>query len=155
MSVLLLPNSTLAATSTLAQLSPSFIWLLGGAILCLMELFVPTAFVELAMGISAFLVAIVAMVMPHFGLQVLLWMVFSLVLVFLTRRLLPKRQHPILQEATEAQTLTEIAPGKAGRVIFEGNSWQAKSECDRVIAPDETVIVVGRSGNTLFVLPES
>ena len=155
MSVLLLPNSTLAATSTLAQLSPSFIWLLGGAILCLMELFVPTAFVELAMGISAFLVAIVAMVMPNLGLQVFLWMVFSLVLVFLTRRLLPKHQHPVLQEATEAQTLTEIAPGKAGRVIFEGNSWQAKSECDRVIAADETVIVVGRSGNTLFVLPES
>ena len=155
MSVLLLPNSTLAATSTLAQLSPSFIWLLGGAILCLMELFLPTAFVELAMGISAFLVAIVAMVMPHLGLQVFLWMVFSLVLVFLTRRLLPKHQHPVLQEATEAQTLTEIAPGKAGRVIFEGNSWQAKSECDRVIAADETVIVVGRSGNTLFVLPES
>ncbi|MBE9042784.1 NfeD family protein [Oscillatoriales cyanobacterium LEGE 11467] len=155
MSFFSLPTSILAATSTLAQISPSFIWLLGGAILCLMELFVPTAFVELAMGISAFFVAIIALVIPHLGLQVLLWMVFSLVLVFLTRRLLPKRSHSALQESMEAQTLTEIAPGKTGRVIFEGNSWQAKCESDRAIGPDEKVIVVGRSGNTLFVLPDS
>ncbi|MDY6937709.1 MAG: NfeD family protein [Cyanobacteriota bacterium] len=120
-----------------------------------MELFVPTAFVELAMGISAFFVALVALVVPNLGLQVFLWMVFSLVLVFLTRQLIPKRQHSALQEAIEAQTLTEIAPGKTGRVIFEGNSWQAKCESDCAIGPDEKVIVVGRSGNTLFVLPES
>lgn len=106
------------------------------------------------MGISAFLVAAISLVVPHLGLQVLLWMVFSLLLVFLTRRWLPKRSHYALRDATEARTLTEIAPGQTGRVIFEGNSWQARCESDRAILPDRKVLVVGREGNTLIVLPE-
>jgi membrane protein implicated in regulation of membrane protease activity len=37
-------------------------WLILGTLLCLMELFIPTAFVESTLGISAFVVALVALV---------------------------------------------------------------------------------------------
>ncbi|MEL7354902.1 MAG: NfeD family protein, partial [Cyanobacteria bacterium J06560_5] len=58
--------------------------------------------------------------------------------------------------ATEARTTTEILPGKTGRVIYEGNSWQARCEDDQVaIAPDQEVFVVQRKGNTLIVIPLS
>lgn len=144
----------LAATSLLYQMNPALLWLIAGAILCFLELITPTAFVEIAMGISAFIVALLSFALPNFGLQVLLWMVFSLLLVFLTRRLLPKRAHYTLQDATEACTLTEIAPGKTGRVIFEGNSWQARCDSDIPILPDQKVLVIGREGNTLIVIPE-
>jgi membrane protein implicated in regulation of membrane protease activity len=126
------------------QMNPAFFWLIAGAILCFLEVLTPTAFVEMAMGISAFIVALISLVVPYFGWQVLLWMVFSLLLVFLTRRFVPKRSHYAIRDATEARTLTEIAPGQTGRVIFEGNSWQARCESDVPILPDRKVLVVGR-----------
>jgi len=36
----------------------------GRAVLCLIELFLPTAFVALMMGISAFVVALVSLIFP-------------------------------------------------------------------------------------------
>ncbi|MGB3238869.1 MAG: NfeD family protein [Geitlerinemataceae cyanobacterium] len=145
----------LAVSSLLYQMNPAFLWLIAGAILCTLEFITPTAFVEMAMGISAFLVALIATSLPHFGLQVLLWMVFSLILVFVTRRLIPKRSNYAIRDSTEARTLTEIAPGQTGRVIFEGNSWQARCESDLPILPDRKVLVVGREGNTLIIIPDT
>ena len=43
-------------------------WVILGVVLCLMELFLPTAFVEFALGLSAFVVALVALVLPWFNL---------------------------------------------------------------------------------------
>ena len=59
-------------------------------------------------------------------------------------------------DSTEARTLTAIPPGRSGRVMYEGSSWQACcSDTEVAIASDERVVVVGRQGNTLIVLPES
>ena len=74
-------------------LNPAIAWLVAGTLLCLVEAFVPTAFTAFAMGISAFLVALVAKLLPKFlALQVGLWMVFSVASVYLTHRLMPKRK---------------------------------------------------------------
>lgn len=131
-------------------------WLVLGVILCLMEMFVPTAFVESTLGISAFIVALVALVLPQFGLQVGLWMVLSLIFIFLLRRFVPKRTPYTLEESTEARTITPILPGETGRVLYEGNSWQARCVDEAVEVPaNQPVVVLRRQGNTLFVLPES
>ncbi len=131
------------------------LWLIAGLLLCLMELFLPTAFVELTMGISAIVVAFVAQVVPSLTAQVALWLLLSVALTLLLRRLLPPRKHSPLADSQEAKTLTEIAPGQAGRVIYEGNSWQARCEDEQItIAPNQKVYVVGRRGTTLLVLPE-
>lgn len=135
--------------------NPTQLWLLAGAILCLAELLLPTAFVAFMMGLSAFAVAAVSLVLPNLNLQVLLWMAFSAIFVLLSRRLVPKQTARVLEDSKEAQTLTEIPAGEAGRVIYEGTSWRARCADDAVaIAPSQNVIVVERQGTTLIVMPE-
>ncbi len=138
-------------------LSPAMLWLLAGSILCLLELLVPTAFVAFTMGLSAFVVALVALMLPTvLSVQVLLWLLLSTSLVVLSRRFLP---HPTVSkklDAMEAQTVTEIPPGHTGRVLYEGNSWQARCEDEEMaIAPNQKVYVVRRQGTTLIVVPQS
>ena len=131
-------------------------WVIVGTVLCLMELFLPTAFVESALGLSAFVVALLALVVPWFSMQIALWAIFSLAFIFLLKRFVPKRTPYTLQDSTEARTLTTIPPGQTGRVLYEGNSWQARCDDETMTIPaDHPVIVISRSGNTLFVVPES
>jgi membrane protein implicated in regulation of membrane protease activity len=137
------------------MITATWFWIGLGLALCVLELVFPTAFVELVMGLSAILMGFVSLLIPSFGLQVLLWMVVSLVSIFLMRRYLPRKVAKILQESQEATTLTAIAPGEKGRVRHEGSPWAARCE-DRTmaIAPQTKVIVVGREGTTLLVMPK-
>lgn len=136
-------------------LTPTLIWLIAGALLCLIELFLPTAFVAFMMGLSAFAVAGLSLVLPYLSWQVALWMVFSTACVVLSRRFLPKQVARAIEDAKEAETLTEIPAGQAGRVLYEGNSWRARCSDESItIAPHQTVIVVGRQGTTLIIMPE-
>lgn len=137
-------------------MSPALIWVIVGVALCLMELLIPTAFLESALGLSAFVVALLTFVVPSPNYQILLWVVISLLMFWALKRFIPNRTAPALQEATEARTTTAIAPGQIGRVIYEGNSWQAKCNDDQVsIPPNQEVFVVERKGNTLIVIPLS
>ncbi|MBD2613484.1 membrane protein implicated in regulation of membrane protease activity [Nostoc linckia z18] len=139
---------------------PSFtlIWLLAGAVLCLTELFLPSAFVAFMMGISAFVVALLSGVgLTNLWLQILIWLLLSTTLIVVSRRFLqPRRRNSKIQNAVTAETLTEIPPGKTGRVLYEGNSWQARCDDDKFsIAPHQKVYVVRREGTTLIVIPEN
>ncbi|NJR52914.1 MAG: NfeD family protein [Leptolyngbyaceae cyanobacterium CSU_1_3] len=135
-------------------LNPPVIWLLVGLTLCLIEFVLPTAFIALVMGISALVVAAFSAVLSV-NLQIALWVALSVLMVWGSRRLV-NRKAALKLDATEAQTLTEILPGEAGRVLYEGNSWNARCEGSEVtIASDQRVYVVGRRGTTLLVMPES
>lgn len=137
-------------------LNPPLFWLIVGSFLCLMELFLPTAFVAFMMGLSALIVAAIALVIPLVNVQVLLWMILSGGLIFLVRRFIPRNSVSVIEDAKEAQTLTEIPAGETGRVIYEGNSWQARCEDEEVtIPPNQRVVVVRRIGTTLIVVPEN
>ena len=70
------------------------LWLIAGVILCVLELVLPTAFVELTMGISAVIVACVAWFVPSLSVQVVLWLLLSVGSAVMLRRLLPKRKTP-------------------------------------------------------------
>ncbi|WP_448525987.1 NfeD family protein [Parathermosynechococcus lividus] len=136
-------------------LSPFWIWCIAAVILFLMEFFLPTAFVEATLGISALIVAFTSFLIPSFPLQVVLWILLSVVVVFLMRRYQPKRTAPILKEGAEAQTITQILPGETGRVLYDGISWQARCDDPHLaIAENQRVIVIGRQGTTLIVVPE-
>ncbi|MBN3963289.1 NfeD family protein [Nostoc sp. NMS8] len=139
---------------------PSFtlIWLLAGAVLCLTELFLPSAFVAFMMGISALVVALLSGVgMGSVWLQVIVWLLLSTALIVLSRRFLqPRRRRSKIQDAVIAETLTEILPGKTGRVRYEGNSWQARCDDEKfTVPPHQKVYVVRREGTTLIVVPEN
>ena len=135
----------------------TLVWLIAGAVLCLLELFLPTAFVAFMMGISALIVALVSVLIPQLSLQVILWLGLSTSFILLSRRFVPKaKKSRSIQDAVIAETLTAIAPGKEGRVIYEGNSWRARCEVkENAIAPSEKVYVVRREGTLLIVLPEN
>ncbi|MDY7013817.1 MAG: NfeD family protein [Cyanobacteriota bacterium] len=124
-----------------------------------MEFFFPTAFIEFMMGIGALLVAGVCLLIPGlpFPLQVALWLIFSVILIALSRRFLsPKHSVALPGEDRQGETLTEIPPGRTGRVLYEGNSWRAQcGDEGYAIAPNETVYIVGREGNTLIVMPRN
>ena len=135
--------------------NPTILWFLAGSILCLVELFVPTAFVLFTMGISALVVGLLASLVPQFSLQVVLWLLLSVSLVFFSRRLLPAAKASKNLDGKEGRTLTEIPAGETGRVIYEGNSWQARCDDEMTaIAPNEKVYIVRRQGTTLFVVPQ-
>lgn len=134
----------------------TWLWLLAGTVLCLMELILPSAFVAFMMGISAFVVALVSLIFPQPALQVVIWLTLSTAFVLLSRRFLPPPQRKSkIKDAVVAETLTEIAPGKVGRVLYEGNSWRARCEDDTSVAPQQKVYVVRREGTTLIVVPEN
>jgi membrane protein implicated in regulation of membrane protease activity len=138
---------------------PNFalIWLLVGFALCLMEFFLPSAFVEFIMGLSALMVAILALIgLSNLWLQIIVWVFLSITLFVLSHRYLQPRSQPKLQDAVIAETLTEIPKGKAGRVLYEGNSWRARCDDDQLsLQPNQTVYVIGREGTTLIVMPEN
>ncbi|MEA5535112.1 NfeD family protein [Crocosphaera sp. XPORK-15E] len=139
------------------MVSPSLLWLIAGATLCLMEAIFPVAFVSFLMGISAIVVAAIALIIPYFPLQVILWLSLSTLFVVGSRRFVSvkKTLNPNLGDAEEGETLTAIEPGRTGRVLYEGNSWQAICADEKIaIAPHQKVYIVTRKGNTLIILPE-
>ena len=140
------------------MLNSTLIWLLLGMFLCFIELVVPTAFVQFMMGISAFGVAIFSYLgLRNLYLQVVLWLLFSSVLVVFSRRFLqPPARKSKIANAVIGETLTEILPGEAGRVLYEGNSWRAKCDDEKLsLVTGQKVYVVGREGTTLIVMPEN
>ncbi|NEO34673.1 MAG: NfeD family protein [Symploca sp. SIO3C6] len=132
-------------------------WLVVGITLCAMELILPTAFIEAILGVGAIIVAAIAPLVPSFSLQVLVWMICSLVLVLILRRFMPKPvPFTMMDDSREAQTLTSIPAGDTGRVIYEGGSWRARCGDETLaIAADEKVFVVARKGYTLVVIPKA
>lgn len=136
----------------------TLIWLLAGSVLCLMELFLPSAFVAFLMGISAFVVALLSKLgLGNVWLQVAVWLLLSTTLVVCSRRFLqPQRRKSKIQDAVIAETLTEIPLGQTGRVLYEGNSWRARCDDDKLsVPPYQKVYVVRREGTTLIVMPET
>jgi membrane protein implicated in regulation of membrane protease activity len=134
----------------------SLIWLLAGIALVVLEFVVPTAFIELTMGMSALAVALLARFVPSLGIQVAVWLLLSIGSILLLRRFMPQRKNRGLEDSKEATTLTQILPGETGRVIYEGNSWQARcADEGMAIAPNQKVYVVERRGTTLMVMPDN
>ncbi|HIK27632.1 MAG: NfeD family protein [Oscillatoriaceae bacterium SKW80] len=140
-----------------ADFTPAILWLIAGSVLCLAEALLPTAFTAFTMGLAALVVSLFAWIFPsYFGWQVVLWMGLSTGGVFLTRRLIPKRKVCALEDSREAETLTEIPPGKVGRVLYEGISWRAKCEANDISIPaNQKVFVIRKEGTTLIVIPEN
>ena len=136
----------------------TLIWLIAGIILCLMEVLLPTAFVQFLMGISALVVALLSYLgLSSVWLQAVLWLLLSTVLVVFSRRFFqPPTRKSKISDPVIGETITEILPGQAGRVLYEGNSWRARCDDDNLnLAPGQKVYIVSREGTTLIVMPEN
>ncbi len=133
---------------------PSFLWLIVGTCLCLVEFVLPTALISVFLGLAAIGIALLVLILPiAIPLQIFLWVLLSGGLAWLSQRFLPKRS-AIDFSQTEAQSLTAISPGQVGRVLYEGASWRAKCGDDSsYIVPNQPLHVIGREGTTLLVVP--
>jgi len=142
----------------LANFSPSASWFIIGILLLTLELLVPlpTMMVAGALGIGALVVAaILAIVYVHIAIQMFIWILASIGLVWYSRRFIPKGTWK-LNDAVEGVALTEIPAGQTGRVKYEGNSWKARCDDPKIaIAPEEKVYILRKQGTTLIVVPEN
>jgi membrane protein implicated in regulation of membrane protease activity len=155
--------------------SPPWLWFTVGLVLGLTEFFLaknlPNKFKKIALflGISAFITSIsvwqLAVFMEvdwsltnnydeDFNIQIVYWMGVSLALIIWVRPGLTKGKKVVITDATEAKTITEILPGKTGRVLYEGCYWKACCVDKKMaIAPNQKVSVLRRETNTLIISP--
>ncbi len=122
------------------------IWFLLGAILVVAEFFVP-GILLVFFGASAWIVAALVACVPYIhdrlALQIGIWAVLSLVLLFSLRRWLTAQltgftsQRDDLSKPVQecvgqrVEVVEAITPGRAGRVQWKGTQW--KAEADRPI----------------------
>lgn len=138
----------------LANQPSHILWLIGGVSTLLVGMMVGEPTLS-ALGISAFITAIASLYVPDAAAQWLIWGILSIALMVIFRSFMPKEVKEI-DTTTEAEVSQSIPRGGVGQVTYEGSFWMARCQVSDLSIPEgQTVIVVGRQGNTLIVLPSS
>jgi membrane protein implicated in regulation of membrane protease activity len=144
------------------EFSIGFLWTLAGILLIFIELFYPH-FVMAFFGGGALVTALCTALGLTTGLaaQLAVFIVSSLLLLFLLRRYLKKTLTGNMKDIDDAQlfdlevgkivlVVNAIDPGKGnGKVKYHGTNWDAMA--GEFIAAGESVRVIGRSNLTLQV----
>lgn len=141
------------------MVAPPPLWLaLGGILLLLALLGIDTDGLLLIGGMAGLALAVVAAVTPLAPwLQVLLFCgLVGAGYGWLRRwsRRQDERAIPPAARAEHAEVITAFDAGGEGRVRWQGQSWAALNlEPSRPLAPGSQVVVMGREGTRLQVLP--
>lgn len=132
----------------------TMIWFLIGTALCVLEAVYPSTFIALVAGVAALIVSLVGTWLP-LQLQIVLWAVLTGAGIWFSRGFVNDAA-PKQFDAQDGTMITDLLPGKVARVLYEGNSWSGRCEDPTIgITAGESVLVVGRKGTTLLILPES
>ncbi|HIK21467.1 MAG TPA: NfeD family protein [Synechococcus sp. M44_DOE_062] len=127
-------------------------WIVIGLLLIFAELFLPEL-VAGSVGLAALLAGLLAYLGLPIWVQFVAWIGGSVVLIILSRRLVPHGSVQI-EESREARAITAIPPGERGRVSYLGSTWNAKCSIPNLeIQAGQELYVVERQGNTLIVMP--
>jgi|GEM_PF-2613594 len=59
----------------------------------------------------------------------------------------------LFKQRMEAKAITDINPGQAGKVMYQGSYWKARCDSDVEIKASQMVLVIGRYELTLLVIP--
>lgn len=138
---------------------PEIIWFIIGLVLFLLELVLP-GFVIFFFGVGAWITALLCLAAnPGINTQVLVFAVTSVLSLLALRKMIQKRFFYSRQELSdqvedeftgrEATALTDLEPGKTGKVEFKGTSWDAES--DSVIHKGSRVVINKKENFKLFV----
>lgn len=149
------------STSLLTR--PELIWFIIGLVLFLLELVLP-GFVIFFFGVGAWITALLCLIAePGINLQAIVFAVTSVLSLILLRRMIQKKFFYSREELSkevedeftgkEAIALTELTPGKDGKVEFKGTTWKAESESE--ISKGQTVIIKNKENFKLFVEPKN
>ena len=135
------------------------IWVIAGAILCLMELLGAGLFL-LSLGIACEITALFSLFLGLYG-QITVFIIASLVVFFSARQLLYSKKTPVENNFGVDALIgklgvaeAEITP-YAGYVKIGGESWPARSDSDEVMPPGTNVIVIKWDGNKAIVSKKS
>jgi membrane protein implicated in regulation of membrane protease activity len=141
-------------------MTAAMIWLVVGCALMLSEFVVP-GFIIFFFGAGAVFTAAALLISPM-GLpgQFTVFLLSSVVLLFVLRRLLPrifsgyKKENTLPADEEEfagepATVMEDIAPGRQGKILFHGSAWTAESK--EKCSAGETVRIVRRSNLTYVV----
>ncbi|PIE71281.1 MAG: hypothetical protein CSA22_03180 [Deltaproteobacteria bacterium] len=142
-------------------------WLLGGMLLMLLELFIPT-FMILWFGLGGLVTGLILLMAPTIPLawQMLFWLMFSCLFgafwfIILKPRMTDKTMAGIQQEAILGETGQVIRiPTEETRGIVRFTTPLMGSDewpflCDQPVAMGDRVRIIDISGNTLVVSPFS
>lgn len=139
----------------------SLIWAIIGVVLIISEFFIP-GFVIFFFGSGALLNAVLTAVIPFLRssilAQVLIWLGFSGLSLFVLRRYFSKIFSGRLFEGRvstdmageKADVIEDISPGKPGRIRFHGTSWRAVSDTE-TFKVGETVEILKKENMTYVV----
>jgi membrane protein implicated in regulation of membrane protease activity len=141
---------------------PELFWFILGLILFLMELAIPGFFIFF-FGLGAWVTAIVCLIgEPGTNLQIIIFAITSVLSLIGLRRIIQKKffyskgnqSEEVEDEFTgkEALAVTDITPGKNGKVEFKGTTWKAESSTE--IKHGQTVIVIEKDSFKLIVEPK-
>ena len=128
-------------------------WLLTGVILLLAEIGVP-GFILFFFGSGALLTLATVKIVPGleniFWLQLIIWIIYSTVLIFFLRnkfsntfkgRVFKTEKEDWIGQ--EAEVISLIKPNEAGRIKFRGTTWNAHAESK--ISKGKTVRIMKKS----------
>lgn len=139
----------------------SLIWAIVGVVLIISEFFIP-GFVIFFFGSGALLNAILTAVVPFLRssvlAQVLIWLGFSGLSLFVLRRYFSKIFSGGLFEGRvstdlageKVKVIEDIAPGNPGRIRFHGTSWRAVSDTE-TFKVGETAEILKKENMTYVV----
>jgi membrane protein implicated in regulation of membrane protease activity len=137
-----------------------WLWLaLGAALLSLALLGIDSDGLILIGGISALLLTLATATLPLPPLLALALFVAICALAYGWLRRWARRQRetalPRSGLAEQAEVLSGFSEGNAGRVRWQGQSWAAVNlDPAKALRPGMAVLVMGRDGTRLQVLPE-
>lgn len=146
-------------------LKPEVLWIISGIVLLILEFATP-GLVIFFFGIGAILTGAICFVFdPSFGLQLFIFLVSSLALLFSLRKWLKKVFYGRSGSEGEIDDITEsyvgetaivtkkITPDVPGQIELHGTSWKAQS--DKTIKEGTPVKVVAKKNLVLTVQPIS
>lgn len=142
---------------------PEIVWFIIGLVLFLLELVLP-GFVIFFFGVGAWITALMCLVAePGINLQVIVFAVTSVLSLLALRKMIQKKffytKEELSQEVEdeftgrEAVVVSDIGPGKKGKVEFKGTTWNAES--GSVILSGERVVIKEKENFTLIVKPKN
>ena len=134
------------------------IWLLVAGSLLGIELVSPSFDGMMFAAIAGLTVSVLTALLPlPVWLQISLFLLMTVLgTLWLTRWSAKRTPRPGRRRIREdtAEVLDAIAPGGEGRVRWHGQSWAAHSlDTETLLEPGDQVLVMGREGNRLQVLP--
>jgi membrane protein implicated in regulation of membrane protease activity len=142
--------------------NPELIWFLIGLLLFLLELVLP-GFVIFFFGVGAWITALLCLIAsPGINVQIIVFAITSVISLAALRKMIQRKffyskeglSESVEDEFTgrEATALTDLEPGKNGKIDFKGTTWKAES--DTPVREGQTVIIKKKDSFKIIVEPK-